>query len=105
MSFVIEFLGYFTILPPQCLQLGPDFWTFLTKLVRIWSGILSKVRIFQNISKITHEIGFVWHLLNESANVNFTEKVLKSLDFSTESGFLMQMVRIWSGFLKKLVRI
>ena len=41
-----------------------------------------------------HEIGFVWHLLNESANVNFTEKVLKSLDFSTESGFLMQM----SGF-------
>ena len=45
------------------------------------------------------------HLLNESANVNFTVKVLESLDFSTESGFLMQMVRIWSGFFKKLVRI
>ena len=32
----------------QCLQLGPDFWTlvrirtFLTKLIRMWSEILSK---------------------------------------------------------------
>ena len=42
------------------------------------------------------------HLLNESANVNFMAKVLESLDFSTESGFLMQMVRIWSGSLKKM---
>ena len=48
----------------QCLQLGPEFRTlvqirtFLAKLVRIWSGILSKVRIFQKIAKITHEIGF-----------------------------------------------
>ena len=95
----------------QSLQLGPDFRTlvrirtFLIKLVRIWSGILSKVRIFQKIAKITREIGFIWHLLNESAYVNFTVKVLESLDFSTESGFLTKMVRIWSRFLKKLVRI
>ena len=66
------------------------------------SGILSKVRIFQKIAKITHEIGFFWHLLNESANVIFKMKVLESLDFSTESGFLKTIVRIWSGFLKKI---
>ena len=35
------------------------------------------------------------HLLYESANVNFTVKVLESLDFSTESVFLMKMVRIF----------
>ena len=40
-----------------------------------------------------------------TVTVKVTVKVLESLDFSTESGFLMQMVRIWSGFLKKLVRI
>ena len=43
------------------------FRTFLTKLLRIWSGIYSEVRIFQKIAKLTHEIGFFWHLLNESA--------------------------------------
>ena len=73
---------------------GPDS-DFFTKMVGIWSGILSKVQIFQKIAKITHEIGFFWHLLNETANINFRMKVLESLDFSTESGFLMQMVRIF----------
>ena len=43
---------------------------------------------------ITHGIGFFWHLLNKSANVNFTMKVLGSLDFSNESEFLMKMVQI-----------
>ena len=33
--------------------------------------------------------------MNESANVNFTVKVLESLDFSAESGFLKKMVRIF----------
>ena len=45
------------------------------------------------------------HLLNESANVNFTVKVLESLDFSTESGFLMQMVRIFEKIGPDLVWI
>ena len=70
-----------------------------------WSGFLTIGRICPKIAKIMHEMGFFWHLLNESANVNFTVKVLESLDFSTESGFLKKMVQIWSGFLKKLVRI
>ena len=59
----------------QCLQLGPEFRTlvqirtFLAKLVRIWSGILSKVRIFQKIVKIMHEIGLFWSLLNDSGQI------------------------------------
>ena len=70
------------------------------------SGFVKKmVRIFKKIAKITHEIGFFWHLLNESANLNFTMKVLESLDFSTESGFLMQMVRIFDKIGPDLVWI
>ena len=55
------------------------------------------------IAKQSHEIGFFWHLLNESANVNFTEKVLESLDISYESGFLIQMVRIFEKIGPDLV--
>ena len=64
-----------------------------------------EVRIFQKNAKIVHEIGCFWHLLNESDNVDFTVKVLKSLDFSAESGFLKKMGRVWAGFLKNLVRM
>ena len=61
---------------------------------------------FKNkIAKITHEMGFFWHLLNESANLNFTMKVLESLDFSTESGFLKKMVRIFEKIGQDLVWI
>ena len=68
-------------------QTGPEFCRK--------SGVFKK-----NIVKITHEIGSFWHLLNESANVNFTVKVLESLDFSTESGY-WKMVQIF----EKMVRI
>ena len=98
----------------QSLQLGPDFRTlvrirtFLTKLVRIWSGFLSKVRIFQKNYKITHENGFFWHgngffwhVLCESVMVNLTVKVRESLDSCTESGFLKEMVWIWFFIFQK----
>ena len=102
----------------QSLQLGPNFRTlvrirtFLTKLVRIWSGFLSKNRIFKKNYKITHENGFFWHgngfflhVLCESVMVNLKVKVRESLDSCTESGFLKEMVWIWSGFFKKSVWI
>ena len=53
----------------QCLHFGPDFRTlvrirtFLSKLVRIWSGFCWKVRIFHEIMERTHKIphfGVCW---------------------------------------------
>ena len=79
-------------------QTGPD-------LVRNLSGIWSKVMIIFKFAKITHEFGFFCHLFNESANVNFSMKVLESLDFSTESGFLKKMVRIFEKIGPDLVGI
>ena len=64
-----------------------------------------EVRILQKTAKIVHEIGCFWHLLNKSDNFDFTVKVLKSLDFSAESGFLKKMGRVWAGVLKKMVRM
>ena len=49
----------------QCPQIGPDFRTlvrirtFLGKLVRIWSGFCSKVRIFHKIKGGTLKMAFL----------------------------------------------
>ena len=70
MNYILCVIGKYIIIcsvPTIRSGVGSGSGLFLTKLVRIWSGIQSEVRIFLKIAKLTHEIGFFWHLLNESA--------------------------------------
>ena len=87
------------------LDFGPDPDFFDQTDPDVVRNLVKKSVFFQKYAKITHKIGFFWHLLKESVDGNFTFKVLECLDFSTWSGFLKKMVGIWSGMLKKLVRI
>ena len=111
----------------QCLHYGPDFRTlvrirtFLGKVVRKWSGFTVKVRILSSWeSKPPGSCYFCSQLRSTGAAHNyiitaystvFSVISLKYIQFEQEkammiqskSNYLLQSVRIWSGFHVQIV--